>query len=299
MTSIHKLTATIAMIVLLLTFSVYAQSPDQELNHLETGGISFDYPAGFTISDKSTPDAQEFIITRQGSSIRLTINSLRRLISPSELPAAIDDFRDPIIKKVTTTLGLTDSSGRTETKVRIGLKEADGMRLQSLDSPPRIGEVIWLHLNSRLVALSLVRADADEEVGSHLWETVRSSLIVRTPVTTVIGTANGDVPPKGAIVGGVLNGKALVLPKPEYPPIARAAHASGTVVVQVLIDEEGNIVAAHAVSGHPLLQSAAVTAAREAKFSPTTLSGQPVKVTGVIQYNFVAPPPVANPDHQN
>src|ERR1041385_1611796 len=95
-------------------------------------------------------------------------------------------------------------------------------------------------------------------------------------------------PPRAPISGGVLNGKAISLPKPAYPPIARAAHASGTVVVQVLIDENGNVVSAHAVSGHPLLQGAAVGAARSAKFSPTKLSGQPVKVTGVIQYNFVA-----------
>ena len=95
-------------------------------------------------------------------------------------------------------------------------------------------------------------------------------------------------PPRAPISGGVLNGKAINLPKPAYPPIARAAHAAGTVVVQVTIDENGNVIAAHAVSGHPLLQGAAVGAARQARFSPTKLSGQPVKVTGVIQYNFVA-----------
>jgi protein TonB len=95
-------------------------------------------------------------------------------------------------------------------------------------------------------------------------------------------------PPRAPISGGVLNGKALSLPKPPYPQIAKAAHASGTVVVQVLIDENGNVVSAHAVSGHPLLQAVAVAAARGARFSPTKLSGQPVKVTGVIQYNFVA-----------
>ena len=95
-------------------------------------------------------------------------------------------------------------------------------------------------------------------------------------------------PPRAPISGGVLNGKAISLPKPAYPPIARAAHASGTVVVQVLIDENGSVVSAHAVSGHPMLQGAAVGAARQARFSPTKLSGQPVKVTGVIQYNFVA-----------
>jgi periplasmic protein TonB len=95
-------------------------------------------------------------------------------------------------------------------------------------------------------------------------------------------------PPRAPISGGVLNGKAISLPKPAYPAIARTAHASGTVVVQVVIDENGNVISAHAVSGHPLLQAVAVSAARGARFSPTKLSGQPVKVTGVITYNFVA-----------
>jgi len=94
--------------------------------------------------------------------------------------------------------------------------------------------------------------------------------------------------PHAPISGGVLNGRALHLVQPPYPPIARSAHASGQVVVQVLIDENGNVVAAHATSGHPLLQAAAVNAARSSKFSPTKLSGQPVKVNGVIIYNFVA-----------
>jgi TonB family protein len=94
--------------------------------------------------------------------------------------------------------------------------------------------------------------------------------------------------PRAPISGGVLNGKATRLVQPAYPAIARAAHASGQVRVQVLVDENGNVVSATPVSGHPLLQSSAAAAARQSKFSPTMLSGQPVKVTGVIIYNFVA-----------
>lgn len=98
-----------------------------------------------------------------------------------------------------------------------------------------------------------------------------------------------SVPRRPATIsGGVLNGKAISLPKPAYPPIARAAHVSGAVTVQVTVDENGNVTSASAVSGHPLLQASAVAAARQAKFRPTMLSGQPVKVTGVIVYNFVA-----------
>ena len=91
------------------------------------------------------------------------------------------------------------------------------------------------------------------------------------------------------VSGGVLNGKAIRLPRPLYPAAARPLRASGSVNVEVVIDENGNVTSARAISGHPLLHSAAVQAAREAKFSPTTLSGQPVKVTGVIAYSFAQP----------
>jgi protein TonB len=96
-------------------------------------------------------------------------------------------------------------------------------------------------------------------------------------------------PPKRTtpVSGGVLNGKAISKPQPAYPPIAKAARASGTVTVQIVVDESGRVISASAVSGHPLLQQAAVAAARQARFSPTLLSGQPVKVSGVITYNFV------------
>ncbi len=96
-------------------------------------------------------------------------------------------------------------------------------------------------------------------------------------------------PPKitKPVSGGVLNGKATSLPKPPYPAAARAVRAAGSVSVQVLIGENGSVISASAVSGHPLLRQAAEQAARGARFSPTTLSGQAVKVSGVITYNFV------------
>jgi len=91
------------------------------------------------------------------------------------------------------------------------------------------------------------------------------------------------------INGGVLNGKAVSLPLPGFPPAARAVRASGAVTVQVVIGESGDVISVLAVSGHPLLRAAAVEAARGAKFPPTLLSGEPVKVSGVVVYNFAAP----------
>ncbi len=108
-----------------------------------------------------------------------------------------------------------------------------------------------------------------------------------TPKPTVENEPTPKPVPKRPISAGVLNGKATSLPKPAYPPAARAVKASGAVNVQVLVDENGNVTQARAVSGHPLLRSSAVRAARSAKFRPTQLSGQAVKVTGIIVYNFV------------
>ncbi|HYN83903.1 MAG TPA: VWA domain-containing protein [Pyrinomonadaceae bacterium] len=89
------------------------------------------------------------------------------------------------------------------------------------------------------------------------------------------------------VSGGLLNGKAVSLPKPVYPTAARNVGAKGTVTVEILIDEQGRVIRARAVSGHPLLLQAAVAAARQAKFSPATLSGQPVQVAGTLNYNFI------------
>ncbi len=92
--------------------------------------------------------------------------------------------------------------------------------------------------------------------------------------------------PPAIVSGGVLNGKAISKPVPPYPAIAKQARAQGTVTVQITVDEGGRVISANAVSGHPLLRAAAVAAARQARFSPTLLSGQAVKVSGVITYNF-------------
>lgn len=87
--------------------------------------------------------------------------------------------------------------------------------------------------------------------------------------------------------GKPANSLAVTLVKPEYPKAARAVNATGKVNVQVTINELGYVISAQAVSGHPLLRAAAVKAARASKFRTTLLEGIPVKVTGIIVYNFV------------
>jgi protein TonB len=149
----------------------------------------------------------------------------------------------------------------------------------------------------RLTKLGDVDSNTGADVGrnARVVDTGGTGGLSTGSGTDTSGTEKDDAPPPApikkappkTISGGVLNGKAISLPKPPYPPAARAVRASGAVSVQVLIDESGRVVSASAASGHPLLRAAAESAARGARFSPTLLSGQPVKVSGIITYNFV------------
>ena len=93
--------------------------------------------------------------------------------------------------------------------------------------------------------------------------------------------------PRAPVSGGMLDGKAISKLEPVYPRDAIALKVSGKVVVQILVDEYGQVISAKAVSGNYLLREEAVRAAYLAQFAPTRLSGQPVKVSGVLSYNFV------------
>jgi TonB family protein len=149
------------------------------------------------------------------------------------------------------------------------------------------------------VASSVPPARSDSKIGSENIDPVLPSNSGRST-----GTSEGDgrpnvvitdpppppppAPPKDRVVkvSRVLNSEALSLPKPRYPALALQIHLEGVVNVQVLIDETGKVVSAKAVNGHPMLIPDAVRAANQARFSPTMIGDQPVKVSGVISYNF-------------
>ena len=87
---------------------------------------------------------------------------------------------------------------------------------------------------------------------------------------------------RGPISGGMLNQKAIYLPPPEVA----GGEASGVVLVAIVVDESGTVIEARAVSGPAQLHAAAVQAARLARFSPTLLMGEPVRVSGTLSYSF-------------
>lgn len=137
-------------------------------------------------------------------------------------------------------------------------------------------------------------------IGSHISDpaiTPNSSVCVTctgndtSPVVRVVVTTPPPPtpvkPPTQKVPSSVLISQAISLPQPPYPPMARQIGIHGAVQVQILVDETGRVISAHAVSGHPFLNPSAEQAAMRARFTPTLLSGTPVKVQGTIIYNFV------------
>ena len=134
--------------------------------------------------------------------------------------------------------------------------------------------------NSRLIALSLFAA-----LTVALASPTRAAQQTQTPP---------DAKPKK----GALQEQAITRVEPVYPPLARAARVSGPVVVEVTVDEQGDVMSARAVSGHPLLADSAVKAAKQWKFNPTELSGTRVKVIGTLTFNFNLPTEEPKSPHQ-
>jgi protein TonB len=88
------------------------------------------------------------------------------------------------------------------------------------------------------------------------------------------------------VTSEVLNSKLISAPPPIYPAMAKQIRMEGSVNIQILVDEQGKVVSAQVMSGSPMLSPAAREAAMRARFTPTTLNGVPVKIQGVITYNF-------------
>jgi TonB family protein len=94
-------------------------------------------------------------------------------------------------------------------------------------------------------------------------------------------------PTNRPVNAGILNSRAVNLPKPAYPPLAKQMRAAGQVTVQVLVDEAGNVTSAKATSGNPMLRASAEAAARQSKFTPVIVGNQAVPASGIVLYNFI------------
>jgi protein TonB len=130
------------------------------------------------------------------------------------------------------------------------------------------------------------------------------------PMTSgVVGGVPGGVPggSMSGVMGGIIGGSALI-PKvavqrirvssgvtqgmvikkvdPVYPAIAKTARVQGTVILAAVIGKDGAIQNLHVVSGHPLLQGAAMDAVKQWRYKPYILNGEPVEVDTQVEVHF-------------
>jgi TonB family protein len=148
--------------------------------------------------------------------------------------------------------------------------------------------------DTRMSGITSFKIDGKELLNSFLVTlagqtglTARGEGFVRVqkPVTSVAGDPIFSKP-RASARSTIVTGKAISLPLPIYPKNAKDVGAEGSVTVYITIDENGQVIEAHAGGGHPYLQDAAVEAAKQAKFEPTQVDGQPVTVTASITYRF-------------
>ena len=279
---------TLLIIVCLLAplAQIGGAAPQGGSHHFSKEGLAFDYPVAWTIADTGDEKLQRLMLRREGASNIILVFAQREPITtPGQLYASRTRITMPYVTNIAHKLGLSRPPTPNDSQcLTIGGSNAVGFRMTGLlEGEPTTAEVYTVVLGQRLLHLVHVRSDKDEAAGAAAWKTLLETLKVEGPAVPSPEAEKLD----RIVSGGVLNGKAIKKPQPSYPSEAKAARAQGTVTVQIMVDEKGDVVSAVALTGHRMLQPAGIEAARKAKFQPTTLCGTPVKVTGVITYNFV------------
>jgi TonB family protein len=283
-----------AVIALIAGLSAAAVQPQEGTNttYFERAGVQFELPAGWNVNESNLLGEQIVTIQPEGGSAQIAVSTI--IVSSCDFQAEARKTMAALVERVARQIHSAAPTKFSVTNTEVNGEEIAGVGLRGVaDNKAVTADVYSFRVGLRIVSLVYIRV-ANDEAASAAWNAVRTTLKANlTPkafgvVAERRATDVGPGGPRPIISGGVLNGKAISLPVPSYPPIARQAHASGTVVVQVTIDETGAIISAHAVRGHPLLQAVCVQAARAARFLPTKLCAEPVKVTGIITYNFVA-----------
>ena len=229
--------------------------------------------------------------------VRLDYNSDLEVISLMRFPPAESRSEQPR-REETRAASAASRSNQVATRTEISVNTPyNGHRIARADTP-----VVNPKLNVVIAAFNSDPPLPGGPVGSHSNDGTPYGAGGRNTGPAVTGPVETPPPPAAAptpaptpkkpegpirMPSSIISGKTIEKPAPPYPPIAKAAGIQGTVAVQIVIDEKGHVISARATSGPPLLMNAAVQAAYRASFTPTVLSGQPVKVTGSITYNFL------------
>ena len=278
---IRSFIKALGLLTVLAASAIAQVVPDHQL--FDKGGLKFSYPAGWVITDRSTVEMQHLMLSKPGSQVLFIILSPREFLTGQ---THYNDIQREIYRKYFRAINAAFSSKGNPAAneglcLELNARKIGGTRFRGLyNNEMSTGDIYPFGLDGRFVGMVYLRADKDEEAGSAVWQDITKSIAIRTDGKNDFNF-DGE-----SLDGGVVNGMATKLVKPDYPWEAANARASGNIEVEVTIDEQGNVVDAEASPGNQYLRFAAMGAARKSKFSPTRVCGKPVKVTGKITYQF-------------
>ena len=207
-----------------------------------------------------------------------------KMVSPGASPtgAAVDPSPAPNSSPANTNVVSPNMNAANNNPTRVPVEQKTSSRNNKTDA----------RKNSPAVAPALPSANTSTTRLNSTGSVEAKTLSVNGNTNVPMVNLGDELPPGPApkpmkpVSGGVLNGTAVNLPSPLYPDGAKRMKIQGVVTVEVVLDETGKVISAQATSGPAMLREAATQAAKRARFSPTKLSGMPVKVSGVINYKF-------------
>ena len=164
--------------------------------------------------------------------------------------------------------------GWIKTKVRY-------VTLQFYDQDSHVNGITSFRVENMALCQSVVSTLAEKAGLVALGD-----IYIRPKTATATNKVEVESKPAVAVENELLSARVISLPRPAYPAEAREAKVTGAVRVLTTVDEQGNVVEAEAISGSPMLQAAAVAAAKQAKFEPLVTNGRPVRTKSVISYSF-------------
>lgn len=175
---------TVKLIVVIVLSCVFASAQTQpEAQHFAKGGLVFDYPNGWTVSDISTEDAQQFTLARTNSELQMRVFAHKGRITAEKLPDAKKAFIEPYVKAISNQfrqMGATPTETADTTEIA-GIP-ADGVKISaSLGGETGAAKIYWALVGQRVVVLTLFGPDKEITKYTPAWDLFRTSMKMEEP----------------------------------------------------------------------------------------------------------------------
>lgn len=268
---------------LLFCCPLFAQSSNNEIKIFDESGIKFNYPSDWIITDKNQPDKKYLILSKQDLSVLIAVVSPYNFTNSkgfqgmqsrinSLFVGSLENLFDPSLHSTKKEYVCMDFNGTN----------VPGIKYSGLNkNEPTIGETYTFTVGTKSLSLIYIRAEKDSSTGDKVWKDLLKSVYLegsnQAKEGDLLNSGNEDI----------LNSKATKLATPIRPTEAKKMGIlEGKVKVAIIINEEGKVISAKAISGPPIFYPHAVSAAQDSKFAPTMVCGKLIKTTGILVYDF-------------